>query len=48
MKVLLAFVFVVIIGSIWETRRHRQPGPVPLLALCVFVAAGFFSVIRFL
>jgi hypothetical protein len=48
MKVLIAFVLLVIVGSMWETQRDRRPHSLPLLALCIVVAAGFFSVIRFL
>jgi hypothetical protein len=48
MKVLIAFVLVVIVGSMWETQRDRRPSALPLFALSVVVAAGFFGVIRFL
>ena len=47
MKVLLAFILVVIVGAMWETSRERPPRALPLLALCVVVAAALFSVSRF-
>jgi hypothetical protein len=46
-KVLLAFILVVIAGSMWETSRDRPARALPLLALCVVVAAALFSVSRF-
>jgi hypothetical protein len=48
MKLLIAFILLVIVGSMWETQRNRRPGPIPLIAMCVVMAAGFFSVVRFL
>ena len=47
MKVLLAFILVVIGGAMWETGRDRPLRALPLLVLCVFVAAALFSVSRF-
>ena len=48
MKLLIAFIVLVVVGSMWETQRNRRPGPLPLLVLCTVVALGFFSVVRFL
>ena len=47
MKVLLAFLLLVVGGAIWETGRDRPMRALPLLVLCVFVAAALFSVSRF-
>ena len=47
MKVLLAFILVVIVGAMWETRPRPAARALPLLALCVVVAAALFSVSRF-
>lgn len=46
MKVLLAFVLVVTVGAMWETRRERAPKAAPLLVLCVAVAALLYGVSR--
>ena len=46
MKVLLAFLFVVMVGAMWELRRDRQPRALPLLGLSAFVAVALFSVSR--
>lgn len=46
MKVLLAFLFVVTIGSIWEARRDRSPKVLPLFVLSVLVAASLFGLSR--
>jgi hypothetical protein len=45
-RVLLAFILVVTIGAMWETRRDRLPRALPLIALSAFVAIVFFSVYR--
>ena len=48
MKVLLAFIFIVAIGAMRESKRGRSGGALPLLVLCVSVMAVYFSLIRFL
>lgn len=48
MKVLLAFLLVVTVGSMWETARNRPQRAWPLMVLCVFVAALLFKVVRVL
>ena len=48
MKVLLAFIFIVAIGAMRESKRGRSGGALPLLVLCVSVTAVYFSHIRFL
>ena len=48
MKVLLAFIFIVAIGAMRESKRGRSGGVLPLLVLCVSVTAVYFSLIRFL
>jgi hypothetical protein len=45
-KVILAFLLIVTVGSMWETRRERPRRPLPLLALCTLVAAVLFNVAR--
>jgi hypothetical protein len=47
-KVLLAFIFIVAIGAMRDSKRGRVGGPLPLLVLCVSVSAVYFSLIRFL
>jgi hypothetical protein len=46
MRVLLAFLLLVTVGSIWESRTGRLPRAGMLLALSTFVAVIFFSVSR--
>ena len=46
MKVLLAFFFVVTMGSMWEARRDRLPKTLPLLVLSIVVAASLFTLSR--
>lgn len=48
MKLLLAFVFLIVLGTVWETRRERAPRPLPLLIVCTGIAFAFFTVVRFL
>jgi len=48
LKVLLAFVFIVAIGAMWETGHKRSLRTWPLLGLCLFVAVVFFKVSRVL
>jgi hypothetical protein len=45
-RVLLAFLLIITVGSIWETRRALPPRALPLLALCTMVAAVLYSVHR--
>jgi hypothetical protein len=47
-KLLLAFLLIVMIGAVWETGRDRRQGALPLLALCTLVAVTFFGVSRFI
>jgi hypothetical protein len=47
-KVLLAFLLIVTVGTMWETTHDRRPRAWPLLALCLLVAAMFFKVARVL
>lgn len=46
MKVLLAFVAIVTVGAMWESRRDRPPGALPLLVVCIAVAAILFGMSR--
>ena len=46
MRVLLAFLLIVIVASLWETRRDRAWSALPLFVLCALVAAGLYSVVR--
>jgi hypothetical protein len=46
MRVLLAFVVVVLFGAMWETKRARPQGPMPLLALSTFIAVSLFMFSR--
>lgn len=46
MKVLLAFIAIVTVGAMWETRRDRAPKAMPLLVLCISVAAVLYGVSR--
>jgi hypothetical protein len=46
MRVLLAFLLVVTVGSMWEWRTNRVPRALPMLALCAFVSILLFSVSR--
>jgi hypothetical protein len=45
-RLLLAFVIVVIVGAIWETSRGRSQRPLPLLAFSTFVAVSLFMFSR--
>jgi hypothetical protein len=45
-RVLLLFLVLVTIGSMWEAKSHREPRAMPLLALSTFVAVVLFSVSR--
>jgi hypothetical protein len=44
--VLLAFLLVLTVGSMWESRSHRVSRALPLLALSTSVAALLFGVSR--
>jgi hypothetical protein len=45
-RVLLAFILIVTIGAMWETRRNREQRVLPLLILSTLVAALLFNVSR--
>jgi hypothetical protein len=46
-KVLLAFIFVVVVGSVWETTRDRSARALPLAVLSALVAVVLFTMSRF-
>ncbi len=46
MRVLLAFLLIVTIGSMWETARDRPQRAAPLLVLCLLAAGLLFNVTR--
>ena len=48
MRLMLAFILAVVAGTMWETSRARRERPLPLLLLCTFLAAVFFSLSRFI
>jgi hypothetical protein len=45
-RVLLAFLLIIVVGSVWETRRNRPQRALPLLLLCTMVAVVLFNVHR--
>jgi hypothetical protein len=45
-RVLLAFLLLVTLGSMWESRTNRVPRTLPLLALSALVSIVFFTVSR--
>ena len=47
MRVLLAFLLIVIAGSIWESQRDRPQRALPLMVLCTGVTLVLFGVSRF-
>lgn len=47
MKVLLAFIVVIVVGSMWETSRERPARALPLAALSTAVAVILFTLSRF-
>jgi hypothetical protein len=46
MKLLLAFLLLVIVGAMWETGRDRPLKAFPLLALCAVLAVAYLSLDR--
>jgi hypothetical protein len=46
-KVLIAFLLVVMIASVWETRRGRRPRALPLVGFSLLIAVTLFTTSRF-
>ena len=47
MKVLLAFILIIVVCSMWETSRDRPARALPLAALSTVVAVVLFTLSRF-
>jgi hypothetical protein len=46
-KVLLAFIFIIVVGSMWETSQDRPVRALPLAVLSTAVAVVLFTLSRF-
>jgi hypothetical protein len=46
MKLLLAFLLVIVVGAMWETGRDRPLRALPLLGLCTLLAVAYLNLDR--